>query len=311
MKVLKYSRPMKKQIISPVIFAMILFSAASSLAAKVGVENKVIYGEDGRVEIDLYPNSDFVKKGNAVAIRIPTKDLRPLTSSYFSFPDIPIQDSRHLCDGIAFNDQPSPGDCTGFLIGPKTLVTAGHCMRNLGDCEKQSWVFRFKANSTAFETSQIYSCKNIISQKYNNTDYEHADYAVIELDRDVVDATPLEYRKSSEVKKDTPLVVIGHPSGLPMKAADGAVVKTQGKPALNESLKKRPNYFAANLDTFGGNSGSPVFNQTTGLVEGILVKGRDDYKYDLNFRCYRLNYVEDNNDEEYELVMKINRIPGL
>lgn len=301
---------MKHSLTGPFTLLAMIAIAHSSFA-QVTIENKVIYGKDGRVEIDQYPNPAFAKFGNAIAIRIVTKELTPLTSSYFSFPDIPIQDSRRLCDGIAFNDQPSPGDCTGFLVGPKTLVTAGHCMRNLGDCEKHSWVFNFKSNSTAFENTQIYSCKNIISQKYINIDFQFADFAVIELDREVEGATPLAFRKDGSIAKDTPLIVIGHPSGLPMKAADGAVVKTEGKSALNESLKKRPNFFAANLDTFGGNSGSPVFNLDTELVEGILVKGRDDYKFDSNFRCYRLNYVEDDNNEEYELVMRINKIPGI
>lgn len=35
----------------------------------------------------------------------------------------------------------------------------------------------------------------------------------------------------------------------------------------------------ANLDTYGGNSGSAVFNDRTGEVEGILVRGEVDYTY--------------------------------
>lgn len=279
--------------------------------AKENIIDKVIYGNDDRVEIDEYPDSSYVKKADAVAIRIPSRDLKPISSNYFSFPDTPIQDVRRLCDNIPFNNQPAPGDCTGFLTGPKTLVTAGHCMKSINDCEKNKWVFGFKVNIGAIEKSQIFSCKSIISQKLVTTDYEHSDYAVIELDRAVEAATPLAYRKDGEITKGTPLLVIGHPSGLPMKAADGAVVKTQGNLALIEKLKRRPNFFAANLDTFGGNSGSPVFNLKTGLVEGILVKGRDDYKLDTNFQCYRLNKVDDNNDEDFELVMKINKIQGL
>ena len=38
-------------------------------------------------------------------------------------------------------------------------------------------------------------------------------------------------------------------------------------------------YFVANLDTYGGNSGSAVFNTDTGLVEGILVRGENDFVY--------------------------------
>ena len=35
--------------------------------------------------------------------------------------------------------------------------------------------------------------------------------------------------------------------------------------------------FTANLDTYGGNSGSPVFNSETHEVEGILVRGDTDF----------------------------------
>jgi len=38
-------------------------------------------------------------------------------------------------------------------------------------------------------------------------------------------------------------------------------------------------YFVANLDTYGGNSGSAVFNAKTGVIVGILVRGENDYIY--------------------------------
>ena len=302
---------MKYPFLKSVSVALILINIAPSSSAKVLIENKAIYGKDDRVEIDQYPDAAFVKKSDAIAVRIPNKDLKPISSSYFSFPDKAIQDIRRLCDGIPFNDQPAPGECSGFLVGSKTLVTAGHCIRFSNDCERHSWVFGFKVGVSAFESSQIYSCKKVISQKLVTDDYQHSDYAVIELDREVEGVTPLEYRKEGTIEKDTPLVVIGHPSGLPMKAADGAVVKTQGNATLNEKLSRRPYFFAANLDTFGGNSGSPVFNTTTKLVEGILVKGREDYKEDPNYQCYVLNRYEDNNEEDFELVMKIRNVQGL
>jgi hypothetical protein len=36
-------------------------------------------------------------------------------------------------------------------------------------------------------------------------------------------------------------------------------------------------FFVANLDTYGGNSGSPVFNSNTREVEGVLVRGETDF----------------------------------
>jgi hypothetical protein len=76
------------------------------------------------------------------------------------------------------------------------------------------------------------------------------------------------------------LVVVGHPSGLAVKIAAGATVRSNLESA----------YFVANLDTYGGNSGSAVFNEQTGLIEGILVRGETDFKYKNG--CYVSNICD-------------------
>ena len=74
-------------------------------------------------------------------------------------------------------------------------------------------------------------------------------------------------RRQGKVADDEKVYVLGHPSGLPLKYAPGAQVRGNDDPS----------FFVANLDTYGGNSGSPVFNERTGEVEGILVRGETDY----------------------------------
>jgi V8-like Glu-specific endopeptidase len=80
---------------------------------------------------------------------------------------------------------------------------------------------------------------------------------------------------------------MGHPSGLPMKYADGAKV-----------FGNFDNYFSTNLDTFGGNSGSPVFNAKTNEVVGILVRGDIDYiEGEFEGRtCMRVNTCDANRE---------------
>jgi hypothetical protein len=77
--------------------------------------------------------------------------------------------------------------------------------------------------------------------------------------------------------------VVGHPSGLPVTIAGGATVQLH-----------RQTFFQADLDTYQGNSGSPVFNGDrlrAGelFVEGILVRGEVDFEQDtpclLSRRC--------------------------
>ena len=67
----------------------------------------------------------------------------------------------------------------------------------------------------------------------------------------------------------------------------------------------------ANLDTFMGNSGSPVFNKETGLVEGILIEGAEDLEDDLDNLCTRSVRKKDSTFVTDEKVFRINRIPFL
>jgi hypothetical protein len=101
------------------------------------------------------------------------------------------------------------------------------------------------------------------------------DHALIQLDRVVKGRTPLKYRSEGTAAVGDELVVIGHPMGLPTKIADGAKIRSNN----------HPHYFVATLDTFGGNSGSAVFNTATGIVEGILVRGETDYKFNRDKMC--------------------------
>lgn len=159
--------------------------------------------------------------------------------------------------------------CTGFLVQPDVVVTAGHCIASQLDCEKTSFVFDFgiyeggSQAPTQISKSKVYSCKKLLGRALGgNTD---PDWAVVQLDRLVCDrdALPLSQRKASS---GNPLVLIGHPSGLPTKVADGANVRDL-----------YTHFFDANLDSYGGNSGSPVFNANTGEIFGILVRGEKDF----------------------------------
>jgi V8-like Glu-specific endopeptidase len=181
----------------------------------------------------------------------------------------PTMVSRGFCAEERFSHQITAAMCSGFLVGNKYLVTAGHCITSESDCASNKWVFDYKVDDagqsgvTVANTS-VYSCKRIISRALDRMSQD--DYAYIELDRVVTDRAPLTFRKTGSINAGDEILVIGHPTGLPTKITDGAHVR---------ALKGK--FFTANLDTYGGNSGSAVFNATTGVVEGILVRGENDY----------------------------------
>ena len=111
--------------------------------------------------------------------------------------------------------------------------------------------------------SEVYRGVEIVARKYTKSG---TDYALVRLDRPVEGHKPLVLASEDADKHDT-VYVMGHPSGLPIKYAGGAHVLS--------SWGFNP-YFKANLDTYGGNSGSPVFNADHEVV-GILVRGDTDF----------------------------------
>jgi hypothetical protein len=176
-----------------------------------------------------------------------------------------------FCEGERFVHQPNPSTCSGFLIAPDLVVTAGHCVQDANACSEYSWVFGFEYNSASksagkdIKESDVYKCKKVISSALNMP--LGLDYGLIQLDRRVVGREPLEISSESKILDQTALFIIGSPSGLPLKVAGGANVRKN----------THPYFFSANLDSFQGNSGSGVFNATSGIIEGILVRGEQDY----------------------------------
>ena len=256
------------------LFSLIVFTSCSpettSTQIKV-ISSGAIYGTDDRVDANLNDSSivefegkegDLLVWARATAGRIPKYAVTEDGNQY-DFHDSKI----NLCGGEKFSMQKTLPDCTGFLVAEDLLVTAGHCMKTQKDCQKYLWAFDYKITShqyreKRFEKENVYKCKEII-KNYNGGE---KDSALIRLDRKVTNRTPYKFRKKGEITRNTPVLMIGHPSGLPLKIApDG---KSQDISSYS---------FYTDLDSFGGNSGSPVINRETGLIEGILVAGKKDY----------------------------------
>ena len=241
----------------------------------VTVRQKALYGDDDRKEIIAINNHQQIKNSRSVAAVVSVNDVIPEDDDYFSLSTILFKDSyerrfpgQTLCSQEPFRHQPSPGEGTAFLIAPNLIATAAHVIE-----KEQLHAFRFVFDFDVDENgespsklpvSAIYAPISVKQWEYSDT---KADWAIFELDRAVQDRAPLNLRREGRVSDQTELYVIGHPSGLPKKIAGNAQVRNNSN----------TEYFIANLDTYGGNSGSPVFNAETHEVEGILVRGETDF----------------------------------
>lgn len=235
-------------------------------------QDKVVYGVDDRKDIFESNNALYKTLAQSTAAMISSGQLEEREDGMVEITGTTLEEDG-ICSTARFAKQITAANCSGFLVGDQYLVTAGHCIESLSDCSRYSWVFDY-ANTTEEKKTHVvaknavYTCTEIISRALDRA--TDNDFALVKLDRKVEGRTPLKFRTSGKIADKAGLVVIGHPSGLPSKIADGAAVRAN----------KNSYYFQATLDTFGGNSGSAVFDAKTGVVEGILVRGERDYVSD-------------------------------
>lgn len=252
-----------------------LIITALILTTTAFAQRKVVYGSDNRQDVYQVQNSLYRKLALSTAGMIhnnafvPGKEKHLVDISYAQT----LEKSMNVCRHEKFSQQKLVASCSGFLIGEDTLITAGHCYQGFDNpyniCSDYKWVFGYEMKSAVHDPtvdikkSDIYGCKEVLSVKLDR----EFDFAIIRLDRKVKDRPFVKFREKGKIANNAPLVVIGHPTGLPTKIADNAFVTRN-----DESTR-----FSASLDTFQGNSGSAVFNAQTGEVEGILVMGKTDY----------------------------------
>jgi len=238
---------------------------------------------------------------SAVALVLPALHVLPQKDGTLQLQTFTMDESWNLCSSEPLTKEPPlTTACTGFLIAPDVLVTAGHCMVTRGEvkndknayCDTFVFLFNYAYGSdqkvTPIKAEQLVGCKKIIyASNFSSTDLNTGktsfgkDIAYVQLDR-AMPFKPLKVaEKSVTVDKFTPstITMLGHPMGMPM-------VKTWGT-----ALEHNGEYLRAVISSFPANSGSAVKNNENEVI-GLLVRGypdsfveQFDHKCSIHNRC--------------------------
>ncbi len=243
--------------------------STDKLIEEVRTRQKVIYGPDDRVDLFAVTNLTNVNDSDCVVALFNQADIVNNGDGTSTLQTQNFATARNLCAAEPFGNQPIGAFCSGFLVAPDLIATAGHCV-NATNVIQRRFVFGFRMrNATTavmrINNNEIYNGVALVGRQLNPSTGE--DWALVRIDRPVPNHRFARIRRNDAIANNEALHVIGHPSGLPIKFADGANVRDNTAAA----------FFVANLDTYGGNSGSPVFNANTHEVEGVLVRGEGDF----------------------------------
>lgn len=243
--------------IFPLLLSVVPFLSTAAPAADKG-----IYGRDDRKDIfEAAPAHRKLARSVAAVMSgdmVPENGLVKLDLHDF-------KTAFSLCESERFGDQPADSFCTASLVGPDLMLTAGHCVASAAVCRDKKFIFGYEMGAGGewpglLPAADIYSCAEVLVTINNGTE----DFAVVRLDRPVAGREPLAVDRSGPPAPGDEVFAIGTPLGLPLKVADNAHVRTVGVDS-----------FISDLDTFAGNSGSPVFN-ASGLIAGVLIAGGQD-----------------------------------
>ncbi len=225
-------------------------------------------GDSGRDVSDPSDSPDTVSWSRSVVSFIPWRALEELGPDQHRVVAPTLRDRFQVCGFEPFRAQPSAAFCSGFLVGEDLVATAGHCYKQATACEDYAIVFGFAwetvgDNPLIIPNADLYTCQEVVARHLTKM---KRDYAVVRLDRAVPDRAPLPIDRESRAQVDDELVMIGSPSGLPLKIDEGVTVRTAATDAPT---------FVTTADAYSRSSGSPLIRN--GSVVGVHVAGASDF----------------------------------
>ncbi len=275
-----------------------------------GPSPRGIYGQDDRREYYEVTNPNHLAAGEATVVLVYWSELTDNGNGTFTLPSEtfaywyeqidPLGTGNPLCADEPFRSQPAPGLCSGALVTPDLVLTAGHCVActNVSDFAVVFGFVMQDASTPALTVSadNVYRCSEIVA--YNDG---YPDWSLVRLERQVSGRTPLQLQRTGQVTSGQELLVVGHPWGLPKKYDAGATVR-DASPAT---------FFQANMDTYIGSSGAPVMDRDSLEVLGIVTAGLESFQVDDSLTCDRSSVCPDTGCPGWEDASRVSTFSTL
>ncbi len=250
----------------------------------------VVYGEDDRREVFQHPSELMRTRALQSSLSlISLTNLVGQPDGSFELSAPTLEQAVGVCSDERFASQLTAARCSAVLVDDDLVLTAGHCLINEEQCQNIGFVFDYRVEQSGLlatiNADDVYQCARLVVREQAPAFDNTPDFAIVQLDRPVAGGKVPAPIRLTAVASDEPLTMIGHGTGLPAKIDSGATVANPRETELD--------FFTANLDAFGGHSGSPVFDDAGDLV-GILVAGREpDYVVPQGESCFRVNVFDD------------------
>ncbi|GLS91668.1 hypothetical protein GCM10007916_27370 [Psychromonas marina] len=224
--------------------------------------------------------------------------------------------NRDICEDTPFMKEVAIGSCSGVLIKPNLVATAGHCVdRNI---LSKTWFFNYQYGEN-LSLKKGYKVQKIIFKDFDLIksyfsdklkvinqqrqligvlplpadihDYSsYRDIALLELSESVVGYIPFTINFSPFLA-GRKAISVGHPLGLSLKQNSVGTLKSMAS----------PHYMTTNIEILQGNSGGPLFDYETGDLIAITVNQGLNSIFGLKkeLRCYGFK-AETGNKEDIE-----------
>src|SRR6266550_8655568 len=117
--------------------------STAELARMAQDRQRVVYGVDNRQDLYKVTNIKVRKAAQAVVALVEKRDLVADGHGSWRLKTTKYQEDYKLCSSEAFSSQPLGCFCSGFLVRPDVVATAGHCVKSDADLAHGRFVFGF------------------------------------------------------------------------------------------------------------------------------------------------------------------------